>query len=81
MCRLLFPARSNVDLVPTAAALGADHARAEIRDFSFGRITPHFDQRSVTAGVIEARRNKPLHAQLAHVAERLRWAGWVLGVH
>jgi hypothetical protein len=32
------------------------------------------------AGVIEARRDKPLHAQLAHIAQRHRRAGWVFGV-
>jgi hypothetical protein len=32
------------------------------------------------AGVIETRRDQPLDAQLAHIAERHRWAGggaWV----
>jgi hypothetical protein len=33
---LLFPIRAHVDLVSPAAALGADHARAEPRDLSEG---------------------------------------------
>jgi hypothetical protein len=33
------------------------------------------------AGVIEARRDQPRHAQLAHVAERHRWAGGLLSLH
>src|ERR1700720_2454663 len=33
------------------------------------------------ASVIEARRDQPLHAELAHVAQRHRWARWVLGPH
>jgi hypothetical protein len=40
---LLFPVRPHIDLVPSAAALGADHPRAEVRDFSVGRVAPHFD--------------------------------------
>jgi hypothetical protein len=30
-------------------------------------------------GTLQARRDQPLDAQLAHIAERHRWAGWVLG--
>ena len=48
LCRLLFPVRSNVDLVPTAAALGADHVPAAVRDFCFSRVAPYVDQRGVS---------------------------------
>ena len=34
----------------------------------------------MAAGVIEARRDKPLDAQLAHIAERHRRPGGCLGV-
>jgi hypothetical protein len=36
-------------------------------------------QRIVTAGIVEAGRDQPLHAQLAHIAERHRRPGGVLG--
>jgi hypothetical protein len=32
-----------------------------------------------TARVVEAVNREPAHALLTHVAERHRWAGWVLG--
>jgi len=32
----------------------------------------------VSARIIETGRNKPVHAELSHVAERHRWAGRVL---
>jgi hypothetical protein len=56
----------------------ADHSAFEIRDFSFGRIAKHIDERSVPPGVIEARCDQVPHAELAHVAERRRRAGRVL---
>jgi hypothetical protein len=65
--RLLFPVRPHVDLVSTAAALGADHPAAEVRQFSFGWVAPDFYQRSMTAGIVEARRDKSPHTQLAQL--------------
>jgi hypothetical protein len=42
-------------------------------------ITRHVDQRLMPTRVIEAERDQMMHAQLAHVAERHRRAGWALG--
>jgi hypothetical protein len=58
--RLLFPVGPNIDFVPTATALGADDPAFEVRDLRFDRIAPDFNQRSVPAGVIQARRDQPL---------------------
>jgi hypothetical protein len=44
----------------------------------FSRVAPHVDHCSVAAGIIQARCNQPLHAELAHVAERHRRTGGVL---
>jgi hypothetical protein len=49
---LLFLVRANVDLVPTAAAFGADHARAEGWRLGVGGITGHIDQRGVLHAAI-----------------------------
>ena len=54
---LLFPIRAHVDLVSPAAALCADHVAFEIRDFSFGRIAKHIDQRGVPADLVETHRD------------------------
>ena len=54
---LLLPIRTHVDLVAAAAALGANCVAAEIWDLGFRRIAEHLDQRSMSAGVIRARRN------------------------
>jgi hypothetical protein len=58
--------RACVDV--STPALAALHARAERRHLGLGRIVRHVDQRHVTAGIVEAGRDQPLHAQLAHVA-------------
>ena len=50
----------------------ADHLASKVRHLRFGWIAPYLDQRDMAAGVIQARRHEPLHAQLAHVAERHR---------
>jgi hypothetical protein len=34
---------------------------------------------NVATGIVQTPRNKVSHAKVAHVAERHRWAGWVLG--
>jgi hypothetical protein len=47
---LLFPVRANVDLVAPAAALGADHVAAEVRNFSFGRIDNSTHRSGLGAG-------------------------------
>ena len=39
----------------------------------------HVDQRSVTAGVVEAERYQVMNTLLVHVRGRHRWAGWVVG--
>jgi hypothetical protein len=75
---LLFPIGPNIDLVPTASTLGADHAAFEVRDFGFSRVAPHIDQRDVAAGIVQARCDETLHAQVAHVTERHRWSGGLL---
>ena len=70
--------RARVDV--STPALAALHARAERRHLGLGRIARHVDQCAVTAGIVEAGRDQVVHAQLAHVAERHRRAGGVLGV-
>ena len=45
--RLLLPIRPNVDLVPSAAALGADDSAFEVWDLRFGRVAPDFNQRAI----------------------------------
>jgi hypothetical protein len=44
---LFLPIRPHINLVPSAAALSADNARAEVRNFCFSRVAPHFDKRGV----------------------------------
>jgi hypothetical protein len=58
---LLFPVGAHVDLVASAAALGADHMASEVGDFSFGRVAPYIDQRRVSAGIVQTGRDQPLH--------------------
>ena len=78
--RLLFPVRANVDLVASAAALGANHSASEIRHLGVGRIARHVDQGLVPAGIVKARRDEPLHAQFAYIAECHRRARRCLGL-
>ena len=77
--RLLFSILAYVDLASATAALGADNARAKPRHFSLGWISRYIDQTLVSAGVVQAGRKQPLHAELAHVAERHRRAGGCFG--
>jgi hypothetical protein len=56
-------------------------AGSEPRDLGVLRIFRHVDQRSMSAGVVQTGRKQPLHAQPAHVAERHRGAGGLLGIH
>jgi hypothetical protein len=61
----------------------AAHLRAipsERAHFGIVRIARHVDQTLVSARVVEAEGNKPLHAQVPHVPERHRIAGWVHGL-
>ena len=52
---------------------------SEVRHLSLGRVARHVEQRGVSAGVVMTERDQPLHAERAHVAERHRRAGRVLG--
>ena len=56
-----------------AAAL---HPAFEPRHLGLDRIARHVDQRLMAARVVEAEGDQVLHAQLAHVAERHRRAGF-----
>jgi hypothetical protein len=79
--RLLFPVRPHVDVSAARAALGAYDLVTKPRHFGIVRVFRHVDQALVAARIVEAGRNEPLYAEMAHVAERHRGAGWVLGCH
>jgi hypothetical protein len=69
------------DAVAPAAALGTDHPAFQVPHLGLGRVARHIDQRRMSAGIVEAVRDQVLHAKLAHVAERHRRTGRVLGCH
>jgi hypothetical protein len=79
--RLLAPVRAHVDVVPLGAALFADDVLSKPRQFSVVRIFRYVDQARVPTLVAEAVDHELLHPKCAHVAERQRRAGWVLGAH
>jgi hypothetical protein len=70
--RLLFPIGPCVNVLPPTAALSADPALIEVWSYPAETEVPYFSAECVTAGIVEARRDKALHTQLAHVAERHR---------
>ena len=74
---LLFPVRPYIDVSAARAALGT-HDLAP-RHFGILRVLRHVDQPLVSARWVEAVGNKPLLAELAHVAERHRAPGGCLG--
>ena len=78
---LLFPIWAYVDLVAPTAALGTDDPASEPRHLGLGRIARYVDQCGMSAGIVQTERDQVLHAEIAHVAERHRRAGGVLGVH
>jgi len=70
--RLLFRVRPHVNISVTP--LAAFYARPERRRFDIIRIARHVDQGMMPTSVVVAERDQVLHAQLARVAERHRWA-------
>jgi hypothetical protein len=68
-------------MATTCPALRAHHLVGEPRHFGLGRITRHIDQSLVPAGIVKARGDQPLRAEVAHIAERHCGAGRLLGLH
>jgi hypothetical protein len=74
---LLFPVGPHVDVTTARTALGAYDLACERGHFNVIGIARHVDQALVAARIVEAGRDEPLHAEVAHVAERHRRDGRV----
>src|SRR5262249_23706959 len=77
--RLLQPIRSGVGA--DHAARGADHLLAKPWHGHVIGVVIGTDNRLGLAIWVDAVHGETTHAELAHVAERHRIAGWVLGFH
>ena len=64
-----------------SAAFAAFDPVLEPRHLDVIRVLGNIDARLMPAGVIEAGGDKAMHAEAAHVAERHRFAGRMLGDH
>ena len=60
----MFLVRPHVDLVSSAAALGANHFVSEVRNFGVGRVARYVNQGLVSARIVETGRDELMHAQL-----------------
>jgi hypothetical protein len=78
--RLFFPVWAHLKMWTARAAFRTHNLLGQRRHFDIVGKLRHVDQRRVTAGVIQAGRNQPLHAECAHVAEGHRRAGRLLGL-
>ena len=79
MRRLFLPIRTHVYVAATRPTLGAHGLAGKRRDLGVVGILRHVDQTLVSARIVEASGDEVLHAEVAHVTERHRRAGRVLG--
>ena len=70
MRRLFLPVRSDIDVPSTSAAFGTDNLRGEGWHVYIAGVFRHVDEPLMAARIVEARCDQPLHAEMAHVAER-----------
>jgi hypothetical protein len=75
---LLLPVEPHVDVAATRTALGTHNLAGEPRHLGVSRKLGDVDQPLVAAGIVQTGCEQPLHAEVAHVAQGHRWAGWVL---
>jgi hypothetical protein len=72
---LFFPVGPHVDVTTARAALGAHDLVGKPGRFGIVGKLRDVDQALVAARIVEAGREQPLHAKVAHCAKRHRRAG------